>query len=463
MTTTMRALVLGGAVLLRLVTAAHSWAGVTVAVSPTSVTAGGEVTVSAQATFVAAPDSASTRCPLSVSFGDGSAPAAESCATTPCTLTVRHAYRDPGSYQVRAETAVCRAASGAVLTTDPLAAEALVSVAAALPPATLTLSADPAIVRAPRETGATAAVQYRVVSSRAVRVALSSPSGRFEAGGETLGTVASPLALALSGEGGTAAETIRFTPEVLRAAFNRGARSVTWVRDFSGGGYALRATVTALIISPAVEFDVERVELSFGNRRPEIVVKRGEAGLTAGAGLRFTGSGLLQVRWEVDGRVLVPPVSRHVNLGDAADLVSPELPTFDPGTHEVRLVITSPTPSFPLPTIVYLVRSSDAAPKALAIRLLTPAEGETLAYRPELFRWEAGPGAAVFLAQFYDAERDAPIFSAWTRANEYRLPELLYRDLFQAGGRYRWKVSAFNAEENLAGESRLAPFGFAQP
>lgn len=458
MTRTTKALALGGALLVTLAPAPPCRAAVTVSVSPAAVSAGQEAVVSARATFTIHPRELSLRCPLEISFGDGSPAATEACELTPCTLAVRHAYRAPGSFLVTASTRVCRTIDN-VITTAPLTAEARVAVA----PAALSVAADPAIVRVPRDRGLAAPVTWRATGAAAVDATLVSASGSFEAGGAVIATAGAPLTLRVAAGTGTAAETVQITPAVLRDAAARGARSVTFSRDFAGGGYAVRATMTALIVVPAAEFDLVRMELSFGNQRPEIVVGRGEQGLAARALLRFTGAGLLQARWEVDGRPVGPPVSRHVNPGDATELLSPALPTFDPGTHEVRLIVTSPPPPLPLPTILYLVRPGDAAPRPLAIGLLAPAAGETLPYEPALFRWEGGPGAAVFLVQFYGAEGNAPVFSAWTRASEYRLPELLYRELFLAGGRYRWKVGAYNGEENLAGESPLAPFGFARP
>lgn len=467
MKTTTKALTLGAALLLPLVTAAGGRAAVSLSVSPNPAILNQPVRVRGTGAVLAlgvrAPGRAGGRwasgqCGITLSFGDG-ASAATLCGfdVAVCVAEAAHAYRAAGTYTVRAE--------GACGKDTPLGfgspAAAQVKLVVVAP--SVTIAAEPAIVRAPREQGAVAAVQYRVSGWAGADAALVSPEGRFEAGGETLATVPTPVALPVAGGAGAAAESVRFTPEVLRAAAERGERSVAYVRDFAGGGLSGRTVVTALIIVPASEFDLERMEVSFANHRPEIVVQRGAAALVARARLRFAGSGLLQAHWEVDGRTLAPPVSRHLNLGDEVDLESPALPTFEPGTHTVRFVVTGPRPPWPLPTIVYLVRPSDAPPKPLAIRLAAPGPGETLPYQPALFRWEGGEGTAAYLVQFYPEAGDVPVFSAWTRAAEYRLPELLYRSLFLAGGRYRWRVSAYNAEENLAGESPAAAFGFAQP
>jgi hypothetical protein len=467
MKTTTKALTLGAALLLPLVLASPGRAAVTVSVSPNPAATGQPVRVRSTAalltTSIGVPGGDSGRwalneCGITIDFGDG-ASTGKLCTRTDvlCTADTTHTYRTPGVYVVTSK-GECGSRSGNYFG-SPTQASARLVVAAP----TLNIATDPAIVRAPREQGATATVQYRAASPVAFDAVLLSASGRFEAGGETLATVATPLTLPLVGGAGTASESVRFAPEILRAAAERGQASVSYVRDFAAGGISGRAVVTALIITPAAEFALERMELAFENHRPEIVVQRGADGLAARALLRFTGAGMLRAYWEVDGRVLVPPVSRYLNLGDSADLVSPVLPTYDPGTHTVRCVVTSPVPPWPLPEIIYVVRPSDAPPKALAIRLAGPGPDETLPYQPALFRWDGGGEGVVYLVQFYPADGEAPVFSAWTRAREYRLPELLYRNLFLAGGRYRWKVSAYNAEENLAGESPAAAFGFAKP
>src|SRR5574337_40620 len=91
-------------------------------------------------------------------------------------------------------------------------------------------------------------------------------------------------------------------------------------------------------------FTVTRVRLYFENKRPEITVKRNEPSPPAYAEVEFTGSGLLEGFWEADGRLL-SNVSQHVLSGKNAVFETPDtpgLPTFDPGTHRVRFVITRP-------------------------------------------------------------------------------------------------------------------------
>jgi hypothetical protein len=74
--------------------------------------------------------------------------------------------------------------------------------------------------------------------------------------------------------------------------------------------------------------------------------------------LRTTGVGVIQATWKVDGRV-VGAVAHPTLVGEDAILVSPELPTVEPGQRRVALDVTSPRPAFPMPEISYFVTAQD--------------------------------------------------------------------------------------------------------
>lgn len=451
------------------IAAGGSARALTLTVSPNPARVGEKVSVEAESWINATSLSDARRpsaqvgideCGVTIKFGDGGSVALTCSSDEPCAVAASHTYAAAGAYTLTA-TGKCGSGSGLYFPAPATAKRSLVVNAAASP--AVSIAADPATVRVPHGAGAVATVRYQAAGGAGVNATITSPAGRFVAGGETLGTVPVPLTIVLSAGAGSATETIHFTPALAQAAAARGASSVAYVRDFAGPGAAATATVTGLLVTPAAELTLERVELSFANNRPEIVVRRDEAGLKARARLRHAGSGLLRASWEVDGRILAPPVTRHVLLGERVELESPTLPTFEPGTHTVRLVVASPAPAVPLPAIIYLVRPGDAPLRDVAILLTSPADGETLPFGPTVFRWEGSGGALVFLVQFYAEGEDRPIFSAWSRQGEYLPPELLFRGHFLAGRRYRWQVSAFNAEENVAGTSAAAAFSFASP
>lgn len=101
---------------------------------------------------------------------------------------------------------------------------------------------------------------------------------------------------------------------------------------------------------------VTKLRLYFENKRPETTVKRNEPSPPAYAEVEFSGSGLLEGFWEVDGRLLAK-VSLHAVSGKSIVIKTPEtpgLPTFDPGTHRVRFVITTPGGAQSVETVYFV-------------------------------------------------------------------------------------------------------------
>jgi hypothetical protein len=125
----------------------------------------------------------------------------------------------------------------------------------------------------------------------------------------------------------------------------------------------LFAVAVTLALSPRElpaqgAFALTRAELVFVNRRPDITVPLRYPNLRAYAMLRFTGVGILRATWKVDGRML-GTVVHPTMFGEDAILVSPELPTVEPGQHRVTLDVDAPRPAFKMPEITYFVTAED--------------------------------------------------------------------------------------------------------
>jgi hypothetical protein len=110
-------------------------------------------------------------------------------------------------------------------------------------------------------------------------------------------------------------------------------------------------------------FALTRIELVFHNGRGDITVPLRYPDLRAYATLRFTGSGVLQATWRVDGRILATVVEPTL-FGETLMFASPRapasaLPTFEPGLHRVTLDVSVPRPAFRLPEITYFVTAED--------------------------------------------------------------------------------------------------------
>lgn len=434
-------------------------------VSPNPAVVNQPVTVTVTQRYAETPN-ASEACNLSLMYGDEvgvELPASvriECNLRNPCVLTATHRYALTGTYTVRARS-FCPLSSPLG---DPSPAIQLSVLATPAPAGGTVVRVSPASFAVPRGRTSAYPSTWSVTGASAGAVSATSPGGEFLADGASLGRGGGALTVALAGGAGSATETISVPVAVVERALERGASRFEYVRVFSVGAATARAAAALTVASATTaEFALRRVSLFFGDRRASVSVRRGEAGLTATAEVSTYGSGLLQGHWEVDGRVLAPPVTRQLSAAETARFTSPELPTYDPVTHAVRFVVTSPAPDGSLPTIAYQVRPSDALPTPSALKLLAPEDAAALPYGPASFRWEAAPGTSVYLVQFLGAEGEEPLFSALTRAAEYRLPELLFRETFRAGARYRWRVTGYGDGEAATAESPGRAFSFSAP
>ena len=114
----------------------------------------------------------------------------------------------------------------------------------------------------------------------------------------------------------------------------------------------------AASVSAQPAFALTRIELVFPNGRGEITVPLRYPQLRTFGMLRFSGSGIVQAMWKVDGRIVAPVVEPSLFHEDLI-VATPELPTFEPGLHRVTLDVNDPKPAFKRPTITYFVTAED--------------------------------------------------------------------------------------------------------
>ena len=213
--------------------------------------------------------------------------------------------------------------------------------------------------------------------------------------------------------------------------------------------------------SATTPFTIDRIELYFENHRAETTVVRNSPNLKAFALIRVTGSGLLQGQWQVDGRP-IGFVSQQAFSGQTITLqtpANPPLPTFDPGTHRLQFVPSSPAPVIPLPTALYFVSVSEVSKKRVA--LLEPENKSRQRYQAITFKWEPINNTSVYLIEFYDQPRGTkPIYSAMTREATFILDELCIEKICGIKGVYYWRVKGFDGKSAVVGESELWSFQF---
>jgi subtilisin family serine protease len=328
---------------------------------------------------------------------------------------------------------------------------------------TLSVLAVPTSFSIPRSESSALNIQYQFSGDPIMNSILSSPTGVFMVGDTTIEVNPTFLTVSVRQGIGRLSENISVPVRVLEEAMKRGSAGFVYKRTFSSldGGIILNTTINFTITTEAgAAFEIRRIDLYFENRRPEITIPRNYPNLRAYADIRFVGSGLLQGFWEVDGRIL-SRIDRHLLYGSSVTLDTPEIPpfpTFDPGYHIVKFIITNPAVGIPLKEILYFVTTDEAPGKPAKLTLYTPENGDNIEYGPSTFTWEKPEKTAFFTIQFFEDPKSGPVFSAFTKEATYTLPESILQNSFSPGRKYSWKVTGFNDRSDVIAESESWSF-----
>jgi hypothetical protein len=323
-----------------------------------------------------------------------------------------------------------------------------------------TITPIPSPLTVARGQAASRSITYNIQGIDILSDTITSTGGYFYVGGELVGTNSQVLTAQMSHNNATVTEALVIPVSIIEAALARHSNTITYQREFIGGVFPLEiVSVNIIVMSEAAsDFEIKRMDLYFANRRPDITVGRNQKDLKAYVDIRYVGTGLLQAFWEVDGRVLAT-VNQHMTFAGNATLESPDipaLPTFDPGTHVVRFVITSPSPELTVPSIVYYVLPEESGPALL--EPLEPADGIGLDVLPYKFRWSGTSKAAMYIVRYYaDPEAD-PVFSAYTKDTFYDLPAYIPNGGLTSGTKYYWDVTALADDGKVVGKSPTRNF-----
>ena len=286
--------------------------------------------------------------------------------------------------------------------------------------------------------------------------------GLTRTGPVPLGSVSTTVIATIVNGAGAVGETVTVPASVIDAAAGSGVIQILYERTFAGPtpsptSQAIMAIASSEAVGP---LRIMRIELHFENRRGETTVARNHRGLKAIADIRYGGTGVLTGFWEIDGRRILD-VNRQLTFGTHVTLSTPDipdLPTFDTGTHVVRLVLTNPPPTGPLPQLLYYVTAAkDLRSIRIAVQDGTAASGSTAA---RSFAWEKPPGMILFVIEFSEDAGGKPVFSAFTREAGYKLPEKGTEGIFTPGKKYYWRVKGYDASDEQVGESGAATFQF---
>jgi hypothetical protein len=222
--------------------------------------------------------------------------------------------------------------------------------------------------------------------------------------------------------------------------------------------------LTLLAASSVEAFSLKRIEIYFDitQKQNEVMVSRNYQGLKAYADIYYDGSGILNGYWQVDG-LIIERVNRFVPPGGKVTLATPsvpDLPTFNPGYHIVKFIVTNPVTSFEVPEMVYWVKGSEEPTKRV-LALLKPKNGATIP--PDfLFEWKKMDKASAYLISFAKTGDKKVCFSALTRDTSYRVPPSVLADYLCAGEKYLWSVKGFDTENNIIAESGFQSFAIKE-
>ena len=329
----------------------------------------------------------------------------------------------------------------------------------------VSLNLIPSFVNIPRNTASSVNVLYKFTSTPPTDINLRSDKGVFLAGNSIIGEDPVPLTVSVMNGTGNVSEVLNIPVAIAKRARDLNTTQITYTRSFYNQSTQVNGQMTLQVTTETLaEFQINRLQLYFENKRAETTIKRNYPSLKAFAEIRFTGSGLIQGYWEVDGRIL-SQVHEHLVYGRSVTIETPEippLPTFDEGTHRLRFVITNPHVDIPLPEAIYFVMAEDYKKSLFHINLVSPDDALDLAYAPVIFRWEGRDATVAYLIEFFEKDDEKPIFSAYTRKDEYTIPQPVLEKLFGPGKAYRWRVKGFDTETNLIGESSVNRFVFME-
>lgn len=289
---------------------------------------------------------------------------------------------------------------------------------------------------------------------------ITSSNGTFLTPDTIIGTNPVPMSVNITNGSGTASEVLVIPAGVVERVLSRGLNSFMYRRVFpppSGDTAIVQISITS---ESAASFNVKRVEMYFDNKRAEMTVPKYFPDLKAYADIRYTGSGLLEGYWEVDGRI-ISRVHQMLTFGTMVTLKTPDipaLPTFDPGSHIIRFVITNQGVGLPTPALIYFVTTEEFKARTKELAVKSPQDGSAIDRKSAAFKWGTFNSASLFLVQYYESIEAKPVFSAYTKKNYYVLPEQVFTNIFSSGKKYYWRVTGYSDKDNIIGESATNSF-----
>ena len=330
----------------------------------------------------------------------------------------------------------------------PQTATATLTLLVAAPEVSIT--AAPSGFAVSPEAAAQVPVAYTFLESHGFNFALASGGYDILLRDAVLQHVNQPLQVQVTQGRGSASETLLIPAALIQELQRRGEQALSVRRSFSLNPYEWSVRLEGVLAgTAAAPFGVRRVMIFFEGNLGQVIVPLHREKMTAFATVWYTGSGLLNGDWRVDDRIL-STFSIPVFFGDSVTLTSPVLPTFEPGSHLVRLTLSAPRVTFEIPEISYAVQ-----PFAQSIRLVAPAEGSGVSTGDFMFTWEVSGDVPTYRLVISMGEAQEPLFKALTRKPSFRLSGEVTQE-WPLDTLLHWKVIG---EDGNGGRIMESPWG----
>lgn len=297
-------------------------------------------------------------------------------------------------------------------------------------------------------------VRWRVSVTTSIPVTVSSSVGQVYDGPTLLASPGGLLSRQVTSAGASVlqfSETIAIS-RTLAKTLQPGA-TIYYRRSFSDGGTTVVADL-GISVSNSGQISFRNVDLRFDTGGTYDVVRSG-ASLTAEALITLSGSGVFDAVWEVAELSSATPnsfrplrrIRRAAGGSGRLVLISPPLPTAQPGIYAVRLMPTGAQASLAgiFPVIRYAVMSGKDGLGQIGLTM--PEAGARLG-AATVFGWTPVAGAASYRVEFL---RDQQMVAGIAVAAPAQRTTVKSFTLAKArsGQATHWRVVAFDADGTM--------------
>ncbi len=329
--------------------------------------------------------------------------------------------------------------------------------------ALLRVKVSPEKVTTERNRSGSFHLTYTFSASEEINDELDSNTGFFLAGSRRLGSVHKHISTKIIRGKGKLVEQVTIPLEVIKNAQRQGINEIRYKRTFKAG-YMDKVATSSMAVTVGTGFTFTKIRIYFADdKTSKKFVKRNERNVGARVELRYEGAGLLKGYWQADDRILARVIKNlPFSNGRTITLTLPKvppLPTHSIGSHRLRFVITNPSMRIPFPQDIYIV-TGEALETVHPIYLIGPKEDIEVTPKDLNFSWKSRSGVVMYHLELLTGkgEKQAVIFSAFSKKTAYTLPSRVAHTKLQSGTSYSWRVTGLDRNNNPVARSKVEHF-----